>query len=119
MATFCPCLKSLPEAKIKRFILIALTEEVLNKISRDFVFWFRLKKNKHSKLKKKKYKIHDSKSKEAPENGVKLNPEFKEINRLKILNKIKGVVTSGQDSTQLCFHLLKQNLHVSLVMTSF
>ena len=28
VAAFCPCLKSLPEAKVKRFILIALTKEV-------------------------------------------------------------------------------------------
>jgi hypothetical protein len=28
VAAFCPCLKSLPQAKIKRFILIALTKEV-------------------------------------------------------------------------------------------
>ena len=28
VATFCPCLKSLPEAKVKRLILIALTKKV-------------------------------------------------------------------------------------------
>ena len=28
VATFCPCLKSLPEAKVKRIRLIALTKEV-------------------------------------------------------------------------------------------
>ena len=28
VATFCPCLKSLPEAKVKRLRLIALTKEV-------------------------------------------------------------------------------------------
>jgi hypothetical protein len=39
----------------------------------------------------------------------KLNPVFKEINRLKILNGIKGVVTSGQDPTQLSFHFIKGN----------
>jgi hypothetical protein len=31
VATFCPCLKSLPEAKGKRLRLIALTKEVLKK----------------------------------------------------------------------------------------
>ena len=31
VTAFCPCLKSLSEAKIKRFILIALTKEVLKK----------------------------------------------------------------------------------------
>jgi hypothetical protein len=29
--------------------------------------------------------------------------------QIKILNRIKGVVTSGQDSTHLNFHLLKRN----------
>ena len=37
VATFCPCLKSLPEAKLKRLQLIALTKEVSKKLSRDFV----------------------------------------------------------------------------------
>jgi hypothetical protein len=40
---------------------------------------------------------------------MELNPVFKETNRLKILNRIKGVVTSGQDPTQLSFHLVKRN----------
>jgi hypothetical protein len=31
VATFCPCLKSLPEAKVKRLRLIALTKEVSKK----------------------------------------------------------------------------------------
>ena len=31
VSAFCPCLKSLPEAKVKRFILIALTKEVSKK----------------------------------------------------------------------------------------
>ena len=30
VTAFCPCLKSLPEAKVKRFRLIALTKEVSN-----------------------------------------------------------------------------------------
>ena len=43
------------------------------------------------------------------------NPVFKEVRRLKkspMLNGIKGVVTSGQDPTQLSFHLkrLKKKL---------
>jgi hypothetical protein len=59
MAGFCPCLKSLPEAKVKRFILIALTKEVSKEPSRDFVLWLSLMKsilNKRSKLRKEKYK---------------------------------------------------------------
>ena len=64
VATFCPCLKSLPEAKVKRLRLIALSKEVSKKPSRDFVFWLSLMKrclNKHSKLRKEKYKIYGSK----------------------------------------------------------
>ena len=65
VATFCPCLKSLPEAKVKRLRLIALTKEVSKKPSRDFVLWLSLMKrslNKHSKLRKEKYKIYVFKS---------------------------------------------------------
>jgi hypothetical protein len=57
VATFCSCLKSLPEAKVKRLRLIAVTTEVSIKSSRDFVLWLCLMKrsvNKHSKLRKEK-----------------------------------------------------------------
>jgi hypothetical protein len=40
VAIFCPCMKSLPEAKVKRLgviALIVLTKEVSKKPSRDFV----------------------------------------------------------------------------------
>ena len=33
--------------------------------------------------------------------ALELHPVFKEVDRLKILNGIKGVVTLGQDPTQL------------------
>ena len=59
VAAFCPCPKSLPEAKVKRLRLIALTKEVSKKPSRDFVLWLSLMKrslNKHSKLKRKNIK---------------------------------------------------------------
>jgi hypothetical protein len=59
VATFFPCLKSLPEAKVKRLKLIALTKEFSKKLSRDFVLWLSLMKrilNKHSKHRKEKYK---------------------------------------------------------------
>jgi hypothetical protein len=49
-ATFCHCLKSLPEAKVKRLRLIALAKEVSKQPSRDFVLWLSLMKrslNKH------------------------------------------------------------------------
>ena len=53
VATFCPCLKSLPESKVKRLRLIALTKEVSKKPSRDFVLWLSLM-NKQSILRKEK-----------------------------------------------------------------
>jgi len=34
VAAFCPFLKNLPEAKVKRFVLIALTKEVSEKPNR-------------------------------------------------------------------------------------
>jgi hypothetical protein len=42
VATFCPCLKSLSEAKVKRLRLIALTKEVSKKLSKDFILWLSL-----------------------------------------------------------------------------
>jgi hypothetical protein len=51
------------EAKIKRFVLIALTKEVSKKPNRDFVLWLSLMRsilNKHSKLRKEKYIIYSS-----------------------------------------------------------
>ena len=48
----------------------------------------------------------------APGSGIELNPVFKEINRLR--NGIKGVVTSGQDPTQLNFQYIKKELKESL-----
>jgi hypothetical protein len=59
MATFCPGLKSLPEVKVKRLRLIALTKEVSEMPIIDFVFWLSLTKsilNKCSKLRKKNIK---------------------------------------------------------------
>ena len=53
----CPCLKSLPEAKVKRFILIALTEEVSETLRIDFDLLLSLMKNvlnKRSELRKEK-----------------------------------------------------------------
>jgi hypothetical protein len=79
MAAFCPCLKSLPESKVKRFILVALTNEVSQKPSRDFLLWLSLMNsvlNKPSKLRKKKYKIYGSSIKGAPGSEIGLNPMF-------------------------------------------
>jgi hypothetical protein len=72
-------MKSLPEAKVKRLRLIALTKEVSEKIIIDFVLWLSLMKsilNKHSKLRKEKYKIYDSSMKGTPGSKVELNPVF-------------------------------------------
>jgi hypothetical protein len=66
VAAFCPCLKSLPEAKVKRFRLIVLKREFFKKPSLDFILWYRLTKNiliKHSKHKNKKYKMYGSRNK--------------------------------------------------------
>ena len=70
VAAFCHCLKSLPEAKIKRIKLIALTKEVSKKPSRVFILWLELTKiilNKCSKLRKDKCKIYGVSIKETPE----------------------------------------------------
>jgi hypothetical protein len=82
VAAFCPCLKSLPEAKMKRFILIALTKEVSKTSSRDFVLWLSLRKNilnKHRELRKEKYRIYGSSIKGTPGSEMELNPVFKDI----------------------------------------
>jgi hypothetical protein len=45
VAAFCPCLKSLTEAKVKRFRLNTLTKEVSSQPSLDSVPWFTLLRN--------------------------------------------------------------------------
>jgi hypothetical protein len=50
VAAFYPCLKSLLVAKVKGFILIALTKEVFKKPSTDFVLWLSLMKSVLIKL---------------------------------------------------------------------
>ena len=57
MATFCSCLKNLPGAKVKRFILIALTKDILKQSRIDSALWITLLKSvliKHNKLRKEK-----------------------------------------------------------------
>jgi hypothetical protein len=54
--------------------------------NRDFVIWFILTKNiliKHSKIKKKEYKMYGSSNKGSPASEMELNPILKEINRLR------------------------------------
>jgi hypothetical protein len=83
VAAFCPCLKNLPEAKVKRFILIVLTKEISKNPSRNIVFWLSLMKsilNKHSKLlRKEKYKIMVSSIKEGPGSEIELSFVFQDI----------------------------------------
>jgi hypothetical protein len=82
VATFCSCLKSIPEAKVKRIILIALTKEVSKKASRNFVLWLSLIKstlNKCSKLRRKNIKYMVWVLKGALENEMEVNPVFQEI----------------------------------------
>jgi hypothetical protein len=79
VATFYSCLKSLPEAKVTRLGLIALTKEVSKKPSREFVLWLSLTKrslNKHSKLRKAKYKIYGSNIKGVPGSEMEQNLVF-------------------------------------------
>ena len=65
-----------PEAKVMR---LRLTKEVSKNSNRDFVLWLSLMKsilNKHSKLRKEKYKIYDTSIKAAPGSKLELNPTF-------------------------------------------
>ena len=45
VAALCRYPNSLPEGKVKRFRLIALTKEVSKKSSLDFILWFSLRRN--------------------------------------------------------------------------
>jgi hypothetical protein len=79
VATVYPCLKSLHEAKVKRLGITALTKEVTKKPSRDFVLWLSLTKrslNKHSKLRKAKYKIYGLSIKGEPGSEMEQNLVF-------------------------------------------
>jgi hypothetical protein len=79
VANFSPCLKSLPEAKVKRLRLIALTKEVSEVPIRDVVLWLNLMQSvldKYNKLRKEKYKIYGSSIKGAPGSKMELNPIF-------------------------------------------
>ena len=76
---FCPCLKILPKGKVERFILISLTRKVSKKPNRDFILWLSLMKrslNKHSKLRKEKYKIYGSSIKGVLGSEMEQNPVF-------------------------------------------
>jgi hypothetical protein len=79
VATFCPCLRSLSEAKVKKLRLIALTKEISKKLIRDFVLWLSLMKrslNKHSQLKRKIIKYMVRVLKGVPGSEMEQNPVF-------------------------------------------
>jgi hypothetical protein len=70
VVVFCPCLKSLPEAKAKTLKLTTMTKEVSEMPIIDFVLWLSLVKsnlNKHSKVRKE------------TRSEMELNPVFKDI----------------------------------------
>jgi hypothetical protein len=53
VAAFCPYLKSLPEAKVKRLSLITMAKEISKQPLIDFILWFIIIKSiliKQSKL---------------------------------------------------------------------
>jgi hypothetical protein len=81
MGVFCPYVKSLPKAKVKKFILIALTKKISKNPSRDFVLSSSVMKsvlNQYSELRKEKYKMYDSSIKGAPGSEMELYPVFKD-----------------------------------------
>lgn len=59
VAAFCPCLKSLPKAKVKRLRLIALTKEVSETSIIDSVLWLSLMKSILMKKEVEKGKIQN------------------------------------------------------------
>jgi hypothetical protein len=74
-----PLSEGLPETKLKRLRLIALTKEVSETPIIDFVLWLSLMKsilNKHSKLRKEKYKTYGLSTKGALESEMELSPVF-------------------------------------------
>jgi hypothetical protein len=67
---------------------------------------------KRSKVSRESYKRYNLRRKGAPGDGMELSPVFEEIYILKknlILKGIKGMVTTGQDPTQLNFQFVKKN----------
>jgi len=82
VAAFCPCLKGLPETKVKRLRLIKLTKEASETPIIDFVLWLSLMKSilmRKGKLKKEKYKIYGLSIKGTPGSKMELNPVFNDI----------------------------------------
>ena len=82
---FCLCLKSLPEAKVRKFRLLVLANKISKQPSIDRLCPVVLKNilMECSKISKEKYKIYDSRVKWAPECGVELKSVFKETKEIK------------------------------------
>ena len=83
VAAFCPCPKSLPEAKVKRFGLISLAEEISTQPSIDSAVWLSVVILTHRFIMKKSRKMYNLRRKRAPGSGMELIPAFKEIGRLR------------------------------------
>lgn len=90
MAAFCPCPKNLCEAKLKSFGLTALAEEISRRSGTDRVAWLLVTTFMH---------IYNEKEQAEQE---KIQNEWGE-------EKIKGLVTSGQDPSQLSCQFVKRN----------
>ena len=70
---FFPCLNSLPETKVKRFVLIPLAEEILKQSSIDSVVWLSLAtliQIYNEKVNAEKGKIQNVQFEEKSGNGV-------------------------------------------------
>jgi hypothetical protein len=70
VAASCPCLKSLPEAKVKRFRSVVLKKDILKQPGINSVLWLlkftSYEEHFNEKLRKKKYKMYGSSIKGEP-----------------------------------------------------
>ena len=104
VTAFCPCLKSLPEAKVKCFGLIPLKEEISKQFSADSVMWslvLTLIKIYGEKKQASQGEIFEKERSARKWNGAKSHVEGHEQGK----NCIKGAVTPGQDCPQIGFQL--------------
>lgn len=113
MYCFLHFLRSLPEAKLKSFGLISLAEEISRHPNNDSVTWLlviTLRKicNKKEQGRQKETQMSSLRGKWGT--GI-FNVSRKTcagVMRGLVFSEIKGVVASGQDSTQINFQLLKR-----------
>ena len=110
MAAFCPCPKSLSKAKVRRVLDKFHWQRISKQPSSDSVVWllvFTLTKIYNEMIKLRKRENIQIGENRRIRTWKGLNSVFKKINRLR--NGVKGVVTSGQDPTQLSSQLVKGN----------